>query len=44
MLRDIERNSVRWGGGVGNFQTDLQEKLGARYIAAIGKSGVARRI
>jgi len=36
MLRDMERHNVRWGGGVGNYQTELQEKLGPRYIAAIG--------
>lgn len=35
-LRYMEQHNVRWGGGVGNYQTELQEKLGPRYIAAIG--------
>ena len=35
-LRYMEQQNVRWGGGVGNYQTELQEKLGPRYIAAIG--------
>jgi hypothetical protein len=32
----MEQHNVRWGGGVGNYQTELQEKLGTRYISAIG--------
>ena len=35
-LRYMEQQNVRWGGGVGSYQTELQEKLGPRYIAAIG--------
>jgi len=35
-LRYMEQQNVRWGGGVGNYQNELQEKLGSRYIAAIG--------
>ena len=35
-LRYMEQQNVRWGGGVGNYQSELQEKLGPRYIAAIG--------
>lgn len=36
ILRYMEQHNVRWGGGVGNYQTELQEKLGTRYISAIG--------
>ena len=36
ILRYMEQHNVRWGGGVGHYQVDMQEKLGARYIAAIG--------
>lgn len=35
-LQYMEQHNVRWAGGVGNYQRDLQEKLGSRYIAAIG--------
>lgn len=35
-LRYMEQQNVRWGGGVGNYQSELQEKLGPRYIPAIG--------
>lgn len=36
ILRYMEQHNVRWGGGVGHYQVDMQEKLGAHYIAAIG--------
>ena len=38
LLRHMRNNNVRWAGGVGNYQRELQEELGGRYIAAIGSS------
>jgi hypothetical protein len=35
-LRYMEEQNIRWGGGVGNYQAELQEKLGPRYISAMG--------
>ena len=36
LLRHMRNNNVRWGGGVGHYQRELQDELGKRYIAAIG--------
>ncbi|MGA0186972.1 MAG: amidohydrolase family protein [Burkholderiaceae bacterium] len=35
-LKHMEEQNIRWGGGVGNYQAELQEKLGPRYISAMG--------
>ena len=42
ILRFMQENNVRWGGGVGHYQTEMQESLGPRYIAAIGSQAWAR--
>ena len=36
LLRLMKENNVQWGGGVGHYQSEMQDKLGPRYIAAIG--------
>ena len=36
ILRFMQENNVKWGGGVGHYQSEMQDKLGPRYIAAIG--------
>lgn len=41
ILRFMQENNVRWGGGVGHYQNEMQEKLGSRYIAAIGSQAWA---
>lgn len=41
ILRFMQENNVQWGGGVGHYQSEMQEKLGSRYIAAIGSQAWA---
>ena len=38
MLQRMKDSQVRWGGGVGDYSTDMQSALGAHYIAAIGQA------
>jgi hypothetical protein len=42
LLRYMRENNIRWGGGVGHYQVEMQEALGARYIAAIGSKDWAK--
>jgi hypothetical protein len=34
----MKDNNVRWGGGVGDYSSDMQAALGAHYIPALGNS------
>ena len=38
MLQRMKDNNVRWGGGVGDYSSDMQAALGAHYIPALGNS------
>ncbi|MEY3096255.1 MAG: hypothetical protein RIR74_1347 [Pseudomonadota bacterium] len=42
LLRYMRENNIRWGGGVGHYQVEMQKALGARYIAAIGSKDWAK--
>lgn len=42
LLRLMEENNVRWGGGVGDYDLAVQAALGDRYISAIGQAEFAR--
>ena len=42
ILRFMKENNVQWGGGVGHYQTQTQDELGPRYIAAIGSRAWAQ--
>jgi predicted TIM-barrel fold metal-dependent hydrolase len=36
-LEQMDKNNVRWGGAVGDFRSDVADKLKERYIPAIGQ-------
>ena len=36
-LEQMDKNNVRWGGAVGDYRTDVADKLKERYIPAIGQ-------
>lgn len=36
-LEQMDKNNVRWGGAVGDYRSDVAEKLKDRYIPAIGQ-------
>ncbi len=42
LLEAMQRNNVRWAGGVGHFQAEMQRRLEGRYIAAIGSQPWAK--
>ncbi len=35
-IAQMDRNNVRWGGGVGSYNTELSQALGNRYFGTIG--------
>ena len=35
-IAQMDRNNVRWGGGVGSYNTELSQALGPRYFGTIG--------
>ena len=35
-IAQMDRNNVRWGGGVGSYNTQLSQALGPRYFGTIG--------
>lgn len=37
ILEQMDKNNVRWGGAVGDFRTDVADRLKDRYIPAIGQ-------
>jgi predicted TIM-barrel fold metal-dependent hydrolase len=37
ILEQMDKNNVRWGGAVGDFRTDVADRLKERYIPAIGQ-------
>jgi hypothetical protein len=41
LLDAMQRNNVRWAGGVGHYQEEMQRRLGGRYIAAMGSQAWA---
>ena len=36
-LEQMDKNNVRWGGAVGDYRSDVADKLKDRYIPAIGQ-------
>ncbi len=38
MLRRVKESNVRWGGGVGDYATEMQAAWGANYIPALGQA------
>jgi Tat protein secretion system quality control protein TatD with DNase activity len=38
MLRRVQENNVRWGGGVGDYASEMQAAWGPNYIPALGQA------
>jgi hypothetical protein len=38
MMKRMQDGNIRWGGGVGDYSSDLHAALGDRFIAAIGQA------
>lgn len=36
-LEQMDKNNVRWGGAVGDYRSDVADKLKERYIPAVGQ-------
>ena len=36
-LEQMDKNNVKWGGAVGDYRTDVADKLKERYIPAVGQ-------
>jgi len=41
-LEQMDKNGVKWGGGVGDYREDVARLLGKRHIPAVGQAEFAR--